>query len=482
MKTTSLGINAALSGVKTICSVIFPLITFPYAARILQVNNMGVYNFCASVCSYFTLLAGLGVNTYAVREGARYRDDRHKMSEFASEVFSINIVSTIIAYLALFVCIMTLPVLRDDAKVLLTLSVSILFTTIGCEWVFNIYEDFIYITIRSIAFQFLSLVLMFILVRTKSDLIQYTAVTVIASVGSEIFNALARRKYCKTKFIIKKSMLLHITPILVLFANSIATTLYINSGVTMLGVLSGDYYTGLYSVSSKVYSMIKTVLGALIVVSIPRLSAYLGKDDKWQFSAMANKILNSLLVILIPAVVGLFMLSENVILILSGREYIGATTSLQILSLALFFSIFSWFYTSCILIPNRQEGRVLIATIIAAIVNIALNFIIIPFLKQDGVAVSTCAAEFVSAAICLWFGRDYFRSKIVIKDIVSTVIGCLGILGICMFIFDNIHSVFLSTIVALFSSILVYGILLIAFKNSIAELFCEALKKKFEKH
>ena len=481
MKRSSLGLNAVLSGIKTICSVIFPLITFPYAARVLHVNNMGVYNFCASIISYFTLFAGLGINTYAIREGARYRDDKLKMSRFASEIFSINLLSTIIAYAALFICIATFPILRDDAEILLMLSISILFTTIGCEWIFNIYEDFAYITIRSIAFQFVSLFLMFALVKDESDLMQYAAVTVIASAGANIFNAFARRKYCKIKFIFKTSMLPHMAPILVLFANSIATTLYINSDVTMLGIFADDYHTGLYSVSTKVYTMVKTVLGALIVVSIPRLSAYLGRNDSRQFSAMANKILNTLLVILIPAIIGLFLLSKSIILILSGEEYIEATSSLQILSIALLFSIFSWFYTSCILVPNRQESKVLVATIAAAIVNIVLNFVIIPLWQQNAVALSTCMAEFVSAVICFWFGRNYFHSNVSLKDTVSILIGCAGIVGICLFIFTFVGSILLSTLAAILGSVLIYGILLILFKNSVVVALFNIIIKKIKK-
>ena len=59
----------------------------------LGVENIGIYNFSTSVVSYFTLLAGLGINTYAIREGARYRNNKEDISEFCSEVFSINLIN-----------------------------------------------------------------------------------------------------------------------------------------------------------------------------------------------------------------------------------------------------------------------------------------------------------------------------------------------------------------------------------------------------
>ena len=101
-KKKSVGINAVLNIIKQCCAIIFPLITFPYASRVLGVENYGKVNFGTSIISYFTLLAGLGITNYAIREGARIRDDKKNFSAFVNEVFTINVVTTLISYAALF--------------------------------------------------------------------------------------------------------------------------------------------------------------------------------------------------------------------------------------------------------------------------------------------------------------------------------------------------------------------------------------------
>ena len=73
-KQRSLGVNAILNGLQSVLNLIFPLITFPYVSRILSVDGMGIYNFSNTYVGYFLLIAGLGINTYAVREGAKFRD------------------------------------------------------------------------------------------------------------------------------------------------------------------------------------------------------------------------------------------------------------------------------------------------------------------------------------------------------------------------------------------------------------------------
>lgn len=45
MKEKSIKLNAVLNVMKTVLSLVFPLITFPYITRVLQVNAIGKYDF-----------------------------------------------------------------------------------------------------------------------------------------------------------------------------------------------------------------------------------------------------------------------------------------------------------------------------------------------------------------------------------------------------------------------------------------------------
>lgn len=478
MKNKFIGINALLNAIKTIFSIIFPLITFPYISRVLGVENIGIYNFSASVVSYFTLLAGLGINTYAIREGARYRNNRKKISNFASEVFSINLISTLMAYAILLFCLIFLTKLHDDFLIILILSISIAFTTLGCEWIFNIYEEFGFITIRTIICQLISIILMFVFVRNKDSLVQYSLITLVANSGSNFINMFVRKKYCNIRFCVNKKMKRHLMPILILFANSIAMTIYINSDVTILGLISGNYYVGLYSVATKVYTMLKSLLGALIVVSIPRLATYIGIGNKKQYSETSSVILNSLITIAVPVMVGTFALSDKIVLLLSGKDYMPASISLKILSIALLFSIFGWFYTSCVLIVNKQDRSVLKATTFAALANIILNVALIPYFNQNAAAFTTALAELISAVVCYLYARKYFRSDLQKNDIISTLLGSFLIIVICYLAGRYISSLYANIFVSVMLSMIAYGIVLVLFRNNSLQLILDFVKKK----
>ncbi|WP_235943142.1 oligosaccharide flippase family protein, partial [Lactobacillus helveticus] len=125
MKKKSLGLNAFLNGLRSVLNLIFPLLTFPYITRVLSVSGIGIYNFSNTYIGYFVLIAGLGIATYAVREGTKYRNNRAQIEKFSSQVFSINIIATIIAYALLFLSLLIFKNLTNYTACILIFSLQI---------------------------------------------------------------------------------------------------------------------------------------------------------------------------------------------------------------------------------------------------------------------------------------------------------------------------------------------------------------------
>ena len=389
----SIKVNAALNVMKQLCKVVFPLITMPYVTRVLQTSGYGKYNFGSSIVSYFILLAGLGINDYAIREGARVRSDKKKFQTFTDEVFTINVLSTIVSYAILFVLLLFSKKLLDYRLLIIVQSIPIILNTVGCDWINSVYEDFLYITIRYIAMQILSIVLLFALVRTADDYVMYALVTTIASAGGNILNVFYVRRYVHLRVTKKLNLKQHIKPIMMLFFNTIASTIYVNSDTTMLGYLQNENAVGIYGLATKIYLVIKQLLNAIVMVALPRLSAYLGSGDEEKYRALTNKIFSTVCTLVVPAVFGMFMLSEQIVVIIGGAEYTSGVIALKILSFALFFSVLSVFYCCAILLPFKQEKICLMASSISALLNVVLNFVLIPIISYNGAAVTTLISE-----------------------------------------------------------------------------------------
>ncbi|HFH9843860.1 TPA: flippase [Streptococcus suis] len=476
MKKKSLVLNAALNGLRNILNLIFPLITFPYVTRVLSVSGIGEYNFANSIVSYFLLLAGLGVSKYGLREGAKYRDDIEKESKFVSEVFTINMVATILAYLLLAVVIVFSDQVNRYAITVIIFSLQIFFTTIGVEWLFSMYEEYAYITIRSIIFKIISVVLLFLFVRDKNDVGIYAAITVFSSVGSNILNYIRARKMVHIRFRFKFDWNKHLKSIMILFASSIAIQIYVNSGITILGFMKDTYTVGLYSVSSKIYTIVKNGLAAILIVTIPRLSMLWGKNLVREYKTLFKDIFNGLLLVMFPSMVGLIMLSKQVVLIISGEEYISAVSSLRILCLALICSIISWIFNDGVLIPTKREKYALYSTIISAILNIIASFLLIGRWGQDAAALAVLIAEAAGMIMNIYWSRDIIKLKDILETHFGAIIGCIIIIVECALVNRYISGNIVSTIVAIIVSVLTYTIMLIIFKDRFSQTFLNRLK------
>ena len=154
MKEKSLSGNIVLNAIKTFMSIGFPLISFPYISRILQVENIGKVNFVISIINYYSLVATLGLTSYAIREGSIVRNDIKKRSHLFDELFSLNVITTIVAYILLGISLVWIPSFQEYRSLLLIYSLTMLFNAIGVGWACSVFEDYLFITVRSIIFQF----------------------------------------------------------------------------------------------------------------------------------------------------------------------------------------------------------------------------------------------------------------------------------------------------------------------------------------
>lgn len=234
----------------------------------------------------------------------------------------------------------------------------VIFSTLGVDWINSIQEDYLYLTIRYIICQFISLILMFLLVKEPGDYIIFAFVNASATILANISNIFYVRNFykIKLKFTSLTSILKHFTPVLIMFGSALATVIYINSDTLILGILKSNVEVGYYSVSVKVYSLVKQVINAIMVVMIPRISYELSQSNHSGIKKRLETLQNFILVITLPIIAGLFCLSSPIIELFAGKSYILATSSLQILSFSLIFAVFANYFVSVVLIPYKREN------------------------------------------------------------------------------------------------------------------------------
>ncbi|MEE0988957.1 MAG: flippase [Kandleria vitulina] len=477
-KSKSIQLNAILNGFKTILTIIFPLITYPYAARLLGASNIGKVDFSNSIVSYFILIAGLGIATYAVREGAYFRNDDEKLSRFSSEVFSINVISTILALILLAIFVVFFKRINTYSDLILIQSIMIIGNLVGVNWLFSIVEDYLYITVRTLIVYILAIILMFVFVRNKDDYLFYAATTVIANAGANFFSFFHARKYVKIRFTLRLNLNYHIKPIMILFLTTITATIYVNSDKTLIGLINGDYYVGLYSIAVNVYTILKNTLAAVILVALPRMTSFIASGDSKEYHVLADKLLKVTILLLFPIVCGIMVTAPHVVVLIGGIKYADASLSLQILCLSLIFATLAIYFTNVVLLPYKLEKVNLIASAISAIVNIVINLFILKYFQQNGAAVTTLIAEFLMFIIEYYYAKRYIKFNLSKRFITSILLGCISIFIVGYIISTFFKGMFVVLFLEIVLGAISYGLILLVLKN---EMFMAMLNVVLDK-
>lgn len=479
MSQASIKKNSVYSILKTGSSILFPLITFPYITRVLHTENVGKINYGLSIVSYFTLIASLGISTYAIRECSGVRDDKQKLSRIASEIFSINIITTVIAYLALFVTLMLYDKLDNYRTLILIQSLTIVAATLGADWLNSAMEDFKYITIRTIFFQVLSLVFMFVFVHRPEDYLKYAIISTISAGGASIINIWYRQKYCRVSFTIDIDWKRHIVPIMYMFVMILAQTIFSSVDSTMLGSMCGDHEVGIYSAAHKILNIVNQVIGSLLWVIIPRLSYYFAEGDYDKINKMLRKVLQFNMTLGLPCVVGIIMISDDIIMVLSGNRFIEAAPVLQILMIGFFFSLIGGsFLGNAILLPSKKEKYYMIVCCIAAVVNVFTNYFAIPIYGPKAAAATTAVCS-ITIMVLLFFRIDKrIHIEKIIKVFISPIIGCVAIVVVC-YLCKGIDNLYIRSIINICISTVVYGALQIVLRNELVLELIQIAKNRF---
>lgn len=462
--------NAVLNVLRQCCTVLFPLLITKHVTGALGAANYGKVGFGNSIVEYFSLLAAFGISAYAVREGAKRREQPKEFASLCSQIFTLNILTTAVSYGILLVLLLTWQQIRDYRLLILIESSIILFTTLGTDWINNIFEDFTYITIRHILFQVLGVVSILCFVRSAQDYLLYAGLMALTKIGGNVLNIFyIRKKYVKLRLTWHIQLHKHLKSLVLLFGSYAATAVYTNFGTTLLTLQKGDAVTGIYSLGMKIYTIAKLLISAVIAVVTPRLAACLGNRDEEGYGKLLNQLLWALTLLMLPASVGLFVLSPQVITFLAGSAYLEGVTALRILAAALSFGTLGVFMLHCVLIPKGLEKASLLAPVAGAASNVGLNFLLIPGLSLNGAALSVLAAEACMLLTALLRSRGHWEMelKLQLQQLWPAIPGCAAIAGICLLAQKSFSSNSVILVVAIGGSVAAYGLILLLLEGNV---------------
>lgn len=401
--SSSLKKNTAYNMIYQVVAIISPLITSPYLSRVLGAEGIGIYAYTNSIASYFFLFAMLGVNSYGNRSVAQAKGNRKELSDIFWQIYYLQVICTFIAgiaYLA-FCLLLADPNYR---VVLLCQAIYVFSAATDINWFAFGMERFKETTIRSLIIKLLTIISIFLFVKSPDDVVPYTMIITCGTViGVLVMWPLILKETDIQKPDVSK-IIKHVKPNLMLFVPYLVSSIYSLDKV-MIGYFDGNEAVGYYNYAMNILNIPLSFSTAVCTVFMPRMSCLVREDKEQSVRFLLDKSVQYINILNIALCFGIIGVADVFIPFYLGSNYTATASLLKILSVCLVVSGFSTIIRMEYLIPKNKDKAYTISVIVGSIVNGAGNGILIPIWGAVGACIATIISHFVTLGIQAWATR-----------------------------------------------------------------------------
>ena len=259
---------------------------------------------------------------------------------------------------------------------------------------------------------------------------------------------------------------------------SCAVTIYTNLDSVMLGFMKTDADVGYYGAAVKIKSILVSIVTSLGTVLLPRASYYIQTNEIDKFKALTKKALNFVFLIALPLMIYFILFAKEGIYFLSGQAFKNSIIPMQIIMPTLLIIGISNITGIQILVPLGYEKAVLYSEIVGSIVDILLNWLLIPRFASAGAAFGTLVAEASVLLVQYLYIRNEFPNLFKGIKYLKLLIAIIFALLLSFWVPLLGQSHFITLLISAILYFSVYGITLILLKESLAHEIFNQLKAK----
>ena len=462
-----------------VLAIVLPLITTPYLSRVLGAENIGVYSYTLSITTYFILFGSLGVALYGQREIAFVQDNVEERSKLFWEILIMKIFTLTISLVLFYICFCIKGEYHFYYQIL---TLEIFANMVDISWFFQGLEEFKKTVARNTIIKLISIICIFAFVKTNKDLEYYFIIYVLSNfIGNgSLWFYLPKliTKIQPKELNIKR----HIKPTILLFIPQIATQVYTVLDKTMIGIIIQDKSeVGFYEQAQKIVKLLLTIVTSLGTVMMPRIAATYAKGELKKVREYMNKSFSFIMMLSFPIMMGLISISCHFVPLFYGSGYEKVSILLCILSPIIVFIGLSNVTGTQFLLPTKKQNQYTLSVIMGAIINFIFNILLIIIYASIGAAIATIMAEFAVTTIQFIAIRKEIDIKNVFKNMYKFFISSIIMLIFSINIGNLINNDFVSIVVQIISSSIIYFTLLLLLKEKMIIEAIDILKTKIIK-
>lgn len=473
MKNSSVSNNIIYNMAFQLFTTFIPVIITPYISRTLGLENNSIYSFVETVVTLIAIFGTIGTFLYGSRKVAYVRDNKYNLSKCTYEIIFLKLillVPLLLLYI-IFFCI------TGKYKLYFLISIiTIISSSLEITWFFNGLEEFKLITIRNFIIKMCFVISLFLFVKTENDLTNYFWIVVINGFVSNIcMYPLLKRYIYPLKEVNKLNVFSHLKESFVLFIPQSANYIYSYSDKIMLGLLTPTLTNvGIYDYAYRIVKMIISLLQSIGYALLSRIANLSSKNDEDGIKKYINLSIKFTLFLSLPMMFGLIGISKVFVPLYLGNEYIETSKVIYYLCPLVLITSLNSVLGVQLLLAVKKDVEYIRCTVLGAVINIALNFALIPKYGIIGACITSLLSEFVVLILETFYSYRFLHLKQIAYSFIR-YFGCsIVILIICLIVSMFNVSNIIKLVLQVCFSILFYFLLLYLLKD---EMFIKITKK-----
>ena len=447
--------NFAFQIVYQLVIIVLPLVIAPYLTRVVGEVNLGYYAFTFSIAYYFVVFANLGIGKHGQRIIATRREDPIALRKAFWSLFSVHsFVSLISLFLFLLLCFFA-----REVKILYFIqSIYVLSALFDITWFFYGMENFKSVVIKNLILKVLESVLIFLFVKSASDIHVYTLIMAGSSLVGYVVLFPQAIRWVKPIRFSKEDVREHVKPLLILSVAVISSSMYTIFDKTLLGLMSSKENVAFYEYSNKIINIPKSIITVIGTVLFPKACASFANGDKAGMTKYFRYGIIFTYFLGFASLFGLLSVSNLFATLYFGDNFSICGDVMKIMCPVVLIISLSDIVKMQFLIPMNKDKQYIVISIIAAIINVCLSIALIPLIDIYGAIVATIISEVFNMVALLVVCKKYIDFKFLIGSLIPFVISGFFMFGILEMVKNIFNSSLLHLIVQLIVGALCYSI------------------------
>lgn len=391
-----------------------PLITAPYVSRVLGANGIGIYSYTYSITTYFALFAMLGINTYGSREIAACRNDKNKLNQTFSEIYTLQILLSGISLFAYFFFLVFF--VKSNLNIFYIQTLYLLSAVLDVNWLFFGLEEFRITVIRKSVIKLLTVFCIFGFVDGRESLVIYTIILSFGFFLGQSFLWIFVNKFVKFKIASFKSLMHHLKPVVLLFLPLVAVSVYRIINKIVLGYLGTMNDVGQFENAEKIIMVALGAVSALGTVMLPKMASLIAEGEIKVSNKYLEKSMQFVMFMTAAVSFGIAGIAENFAPLFFGPDFKGCGIILSYMSISIIFIAWANVIRTQYLIPRGKEKEYVSAVWLGAAIDIVLVLLLIPTIGIIGAVLAAIAAEIFVAVYQTYCSRKDLDYILYIKQ------------------------------------------------------------------